>query len=236
MSHSSALRFRRSERTTGTCRLRSNCLRTCSGFCPTRSATAANSASRSSSVDLDLLGLGDGPQGEVDLDRLRWRSPAARRRTPPGPARSPRGTARGRAPWAWRRIARSWSRCCISALTRASGTSSLDQLGEGLGRLLLQRHLALHLLDDAEPLGQVGAQLVDGLELGRLRGPLVVGLGQHLLLDVLDEDPEVDRVLVGIGVVGGELEDVADLRAPGAARRARARRCRCRPRRGSRRR
>ena len=75
-------------------------------------------------------------------------------------------------------------------------------------------------------LREVGPQLVDRLELGGLGGEASSALGQDLLLDLLDDDPEVDRVLVGVGVVGVELEDVAGLGAARAARRARARPCR----------
>ena len=47
VSQSSALRFLTSERTNGTCSLRSNWARTCSGFWPTRSAIEAAGKSRS---------------------------------------------------------------------------------------------------------------------------------------------------------------------------------------------
>src|SRR5207237_5087534 len=61
--------------------------------------------------------------------------------------------------------------------------------------------------------GDVFSEGVDGLELGRLAGPLVGDLGQHLLLDVLDEDLE-GSILLLPRRRGVELEDVARLGAP----------------------
>ena len=69
-SHSSALRVRRSERTAGIWSLRSNCWRTFSGFWPSRLGQRLDLGVEVVVVDLDALGLGDGPQGEVGLDRL----------------------------------------------------------------------------------------------------------------------------------------------------------------------
>ncbi len=52
----------------------------------------------------------------------------------------------------------------------------------------------------------------DRLEVGGLVGPLVGELGEHLLLDLLDEDPEAEfALLVRVGVGRFELEDVTGL-------------------------
>ncbi len=48
----------------------------------------------------------------------------------------------------------------------------------------------------ADALGDVGAQLVEGVELGGLGGEVVVELGQDLFPHLLDLDGE-DRVLAG---------------------------------------
>ena len=99
-----------------------------------------------------------------------------------------------------------------------------DELGEGLAHLLPQGHLGLGLADPGHAVGQAGPQLVDGLELGGLGGPLVVGLGEHLLLDVLDGDLEVELAgLVGVGVGGVEARACRRPWRRRAARRARGR-------------
>ncbi len=66
---------------------------------------------------------------------------------------------------------------------------------------------------DAFP--EVGPQFGEGLELRGLCGELVVELGKDRLLHLLHGDREVERlVLVGVGVVGGELELGTGRRAP----------------------
>ena len=81
-------------------------------------------------------------------------------------------------------------------------------------------------------LRDVGPQLLDGVELRRLDGPLVGDLGQDLLLDVLDQHLEAARARRA-----GRRRRPGCRRPgpPGAGRRARAARSRCRARRGSRR-
>ena len=70
-----------------------------------------------------------------------------------------------------------------------------------------------------EALGDVGAQLLEGVELGGLGGEIVVELGQDLLPHLLDLDRE-DRVfageLLGLVVVGEADLDLARLAAAGA--------------------
>ena len=133
---------------------------------------------------------------------------------------------------AWRGPAR---RCLhLGVDQRPRATSSSTSSARASAGLLLQRHLGLHLLDAGRGACARSARSSSRVSNSEASAAhVVVGVGQHLLPDLLHEDPEVDRVLVGVGVVGGELEDVADLGARRAARRARARRCRCRPRRGS---
>ena len=107
----------------------------------------------------------------------------------------------------------SWRRSCISWATSGSGSSSVDQLGEGLADLLADRHLGLGLLDLGEAVDEVVAQLGEGVELGGLGGELVVEVGQHLGLDLVDGDLEVQLLLGGllgvVGVLGVEGELVA---------------------------
>ena len=102
---------------------------------------------------------------------------------------------------------------------------------------LVASPLRLQLLHRLEPLADVGAQLVDGVELARLVDPLVGELGQHLVLRFLHDHAE-RRVFAGavaeaFGQRRGELEDRAGTRRA-VARRARARPCRSRRDRGSR--
>jgi hypothetical protein len=89
----------------------------------------------------------------------------------------------------------------------------LHQLHERVDGPVAERHRPLDSLHRAQPGAQVGPQLLDGLELAGLVGPLVVDLGEHLLLHVLHEHPEVDGHLGVLRIVGVELEDVADLGA-----------------------
>ncbi len=63
----------------------------------------------------------------------------------------------------------------------------------------------------AECVHEVGAQLVDGVELGYLARPFVGDFGQHFFLDALDEHAEVDFALAARHV-GVERDDVARLR------------------------
>ena len=90
-------------------------------------------------------------------------------------------------------MARSCRRCCISALTSASGTSSSTSSASASPTFSRSDIWACILRTARHAVGEVVAQLVDGLELGGLGGPLVVELGQHPLLDLLDGDPEVQR-------------------------------------------
>jgi hypothetical protein len=75
--------------------------------------------------------------------------------------------------------------------------------------------LRLDLLDGGRDGAEVVSQRFDGLELRGLVGPLVVDLGQHLLLHVLDEHPEGDGgLLLRVGVLGVEHQHVARARTP----------------------
>ncbi len=98
------------------------------------------------------------------------------------------------------------------AVDERLGHLDVDELGQRVADLLAERHLGLHLAHRGHAVGQVVAQLGEGLELGGLGRPLVVGLGQHALLDLLDGDHEVQALLVGVGVLGVELELVAGRR------------------------
>ena len=108
----------------------------------------------------------------------------------------------------------SWRRRSISRPTSALGHLVLDQLRDRVDHLLAQRQLRLHLLHHRHARADVGAQLVDGVELGRLARPLVGDVGEELLLHLLDEDLDGDVVtLVAAGDRRVELEDVAGLGA-----------------------
>ena len=90
----------------------------------------------------------------------------------------------------------------------------LDQLGQRRAGGLAQRALGLGLADERAPVADRLPQRVDGVELAVLGRPLVVGVGQHPLADLLDQDLEPElALLVGVGVGGVELEDVAGLGA-----------------------
>ena len=94
-----------------------------------------------------------------------------------------------------------------------------DQFDQCLGGLLLEGHLGLDDVPLAEPLGDVGAELVGGLELRGLRRPLVGHLGQDQLLHVLDQHlerhglaPAIDRRVEGEDVAGlGPAQLVVEL-------------------------
>ena len=83
--------------------------------------------------------------------------------------------------------------------------------------LVARGHLRLQLLHDLEPLADVGAQLVDGVELARFVDPLVGEVGQHLVLRFLHEHAErrlfAGAVAEAFGQRRGELEDRAGTRA-----------------------
>ena len=72
------------------------------------------------------------------------------------------------------------------------GQLDVDELGSRVEHLVARGHLRLHLGDELEALADVGAQLVDGVELAHLRDPLVGDVGQHLALGLLDQDLERD--------------------------------------------
>ena len=165
---------------------------------------------------LDALGLGDRPEREVDLGGHDGGVPQLVDELTPGPGRVAARYCSRSMPWAWRRMARSWRRCCISAGDHApralvASTSSPASWAAPLRRPIW----AMTTRVMADRLREVVAQLGEGLELGGLGGPLVVELGEHLLLDLLDQDPQAQRGLaVRVGVLGVELEDVAGLGAP----------------------
>ncbi len=92
--------------------------------------------------------------------------------------------------------------------------SSTTSIGQRLADLLAKRHLGPYLLHLLHALGQVGAQLVERLELARLARELVVEIGQLAFLDLFHEHTEVQRRRVLVARVRRvELEDVAGLGA-----------------------
>ena len=93
------------------------------------------------------------------------------------------------------------------------GHLDLDEFGELLAELVLHGHRGLRLAHLGEALDDVVAEVVDGGELGGLGHPLVGEFGEHLLLDVLDGHLEADLRLVGLGVIGDELDGLAGLEA-----------------------
>ncbi len=116
-------------------------------------------------------------------------------------------------PWAWSRMARSCARWFISWATSGSGTSSSTSSARASPVASRSAPWAWALRTTV-PRSRIDPQLVDGVELGDLGRPLVVDLGQHALLHLLDQHPELElALLVGVGVGGVELEDVADLGA-----------------------
>ena len=91
----------------------------------------------------------------------------------------------------------SWSKACTASCTRDSTSASTTLSGSGTSvastsaSSTLSRACGdlLHVLDPAEPLAQVGAQLVQGVELAGQLGELVVRVGQLALLDRGDGRP-----------------------------------------------
>ena len=82
----------------------------------------------------------------------------------------------------------SWStiaclRCSTSSRTTPSGAGTSAASTSSCERLVAGRVELLDPLDPGEPLAQVAAQLLQGVELARQLGELVVELGQLLLLD-----------------------------------------------------
>ena len=133
--------------------------------------------------DLDVLGVGEGVEQQLDLDALGGRLGQLgvdlllgllleRRGSPPGRRRCARA---GRPSPA--------CGCSTSSLTTPSGAGTSAASTSCLERLVAGGVELLDLLDPAEPLAQVVAQLVEGVELAGQLGELVVELGQLLLLD-----------------------------------------------------
>ena len=67
----------------------------------------------------------------------------------------------------------------------------VDPVDHGLERAIADHTLGLALLRLVDLLAEVGAELVERVELGRGRGEVVVGLGELEGLHVLDQDREV---------------------------------------------
>ena len=88
-------------------------------------------------------------------------------------------------PWAWSRMARSWRRSCISWPIIGSGTSSSTSAASASPTFSRSAIWAC-ALRTRHAVGEVGPQLGDRVELGGLRRPLVGGLGEDLLLHLLD--------------------------------------------------
>ncbi len=79
-------------------------------------------------------------------------------------------------------------RSAARAATSSSGSSTVAAVDRGVDRG--DPEVLLGALADrlAEPLGDVGAQLLERVELGGLGGEVVVELGQDLLPHLLDLD------------------------------------------------
>ncbi len=92
------------------------------------------------------------------------------------------------------------------ALDERLGRLDRHEIGRGFEHLVADGHLRLQHLHRLDPRADVGAQLVDGLELARFVDPLVGELGQHLLLGLFDDDAE-------LRVVAGELTETLGQRA-----------------------
>ena len=238
-SQSSALRFLRSERTAGHCSLRSNSLRTLAGCLLDALGQPVELGVEVVVGDLDALGLGDGPQGEVGLDRLRRQLPQLGDELLLGLAAWPRGTARPSMPCAEQAHGevleallhlgrRPAPRAASSSTSSTSAWATLRRAarsGPGPGG-----PCAMRLAMSAR-----SSSTVSNSETSLAHSSSTSG--STFSLTSLTSTRKLDRrPRSGSGCCGVELEDVADLRPAQAARRARGRSCRCRPRRGSRRR
>ena len=187
--------------------------------------------------DLLFQPLGQADDLGVDLGvaRPRW-PPARRRHAAPGrrarPARRPSRTsstkACGSAPVACEVLLerRVLVRQAVREILDAPARLVVDEhfrrgdrheVGHRFEHLVAHGHLRLQLLHDLEPAANVGAQLLDRVELARFVDPLVGQLGKHLLLRFLHDHAE-RRLLPGavaeaLGQRRVELEDRAGTRA-----------------------
>ena len=173
-----ALALRRSERTAGSRPACSSWLRTWSASISSRSPIAASSSSSSSSV-ISISSASTRARRARSALTL-WRAPA-------------RSSSRNSS--SLRPVApRNWPEAHALALEpvvevvdplaqllehQLLGDLLGHQLGERLHRLLLEGHLGLDDLALAQPLGDVGPELLERVELGGLGGPLVVGVGER---------------------------------------------------------
>jgi hypothetical protein len=159
-------------------------------------------------VDLDALGGGHGPQRQVGLDRLLGLGAGTLEELCGVWPVADSHCARGRCPGPGT-AGRFWSCCCISAFTIDSGASTSTSAASASVSLPMTVLADLVELALGEPLADRRGPLLDGVELaGVLGDPLVGELGQRQLLDGLDGDGEVGRLLGALGR-GGEGEHVA---------------------------
>ncbi len=169
-SHSSALPFLMSERTAGICSARSSCRSNWAGFCPRRSAIRSTSTCNLVVGDLDLLGVGDRPQGEIGLHRRRRALAQLLDELLLGLAGGLEvlgdGGALGLQPMG-QVMGPTLELGLDQRLRRVFG----HQLDHGLDDLIAQGHAGLHPLHAADALDQVLAQLLHRVELRGLAKP-----------------------------------------------------------------
>ena len=84
------------------------------------------------------------------------------------------------------------------ASTSGSGASSSTSSASAIAALSRSAICACSLRTPRDARREVGPQLVDRVELGHLVGPLVGDLGEHLLLDVLHDHPELHGLFVRV--------------------------------------
>ena len=190
-SHSRALRLRRSERTAGSWSLRS------SGAGPCRRSAAPGRPGGDLGVevlvgDLDALGLGDRPQGEVGLDRPGRRLPQLVDELLLGRGRWRRGTARASCPGPGAACARSWSRRSHLRPRPAPRARRPRPARRAPRRPSPEGHLGLEPLHVAQPAGEVvrSSSTVSNSDTSLAHSSS--SLGEDLLLHLLDQDLERD--------------------------------------------
>ena len=213
-TRSSALRRRRSARSTSWRPESNTCLTASSGSSPAISACSRISSSISSSVDLELELVGDRLEHELARDRERGLLGHPLHELLGRLARELE-VGLGADPAALERAAEAVQELARARLDERAADLDVRGLDERVDRGGAELRLGLLLEHVVHPLLEVGAQLGERVELARGARQLVVERRQHLLLDLLD----LDRRLGGRAVDGLEL-DLLRLAGGGAGQRA----------------
>ena len=213
-SHSSALRVRRSERTAGMLLVALQLAAHLLGLLAHAGGQGLDLGVEVVVVDLDGLGLGDGPQGEVGLDRAGGRRRAAPRRAAVLGATGGREVLLGldalgrEAAWP-----RSWRRARISCWTSGSGASSSTSWTRASTTFSRSAMVAWSLRTLGEAPGEVVAQLARRCRTRRPRWPTRRSTSGSTRSWTFLTRTRNDTRAAGAGELAVEGEGVADLGA-----------------------